>query len=247
MRPTLEGVESSVSGTARRFVWTWCATFPISLPIRISDSCSLRLVGSPIRSRRDSATGSWRLGELVDVPSNAPAGWDQEFGRFSESWRLRERGQILVFYMNDDNPPGLGWQGRFDHERSRMVAGPRATTNAPWDHGGRVTILAVRETRTDAGESRSSTNCSISWASSTPWISPSSMGLRCRAARSMFRGRADLRSSTLRRVDVDNLGCVFSGRWMSCWSLWVPQCGVATESRGSGSAQAGRSARTCPP
>ena len=50
------------------------------------------------------------MGELIEVPSSAPAGWDQEFGRFSESYLLRERGQILVFYMNDDNPQD--WDGR---------------------------------------------------------------------------------------------------------------------------------------
>ena len=50
------------------------------------------------------------MGELIDVPSSAPVGWDQEFSRFSESHQLRERGQILVFYMNDDNPQD--WDGR---------------------------------------------------------------------------------------------------------------------------------------
>ncbi len=50
------------------------------------------------------------VGDLIDVPAGAPAGWDQEFSRFSQSYRLRERGQILVFYMNDDNPQD--WDGR---------------------------------------------------------------------------------------------------------------------------------------
>ncbi len=50
------------------------------------------------------------MGELIEVPSSAPARWDQEFGRFSQSYLLRERGQILVFYMNDDNPQD--WDGR---------------------------------------------------------------------------------------------------------------------------------------
>ena len=50
------------------------------------------------------------MGDLIDVPAGAPVGWDQDFSRFSQSYRLRERGQILVFYMNDDNPQD--WDGR---------------------------------------------------------------------------------------------------------------------------------------
>ena len=50
------------------------------------------------------------MGDLIDVPAGAPAGWDQDFARFSQSYRARERGQILVFYMNDDNPDD--WDGR---------------------------------------------------------------------------------------------------------------------------------------
>ena len=50
------------------------------------------------------------MGDLIDVPAGAPAGWDQDFLRFSQSYRVREPGQIVVFYMNDDNP--LDWDGR---------------------------------------------------------------------------------------------------------------------------------------
>ena len=50
------------------------------------------------------------MGTLIEVPSGAPAGWDQEYDRFSQSSRLRVPGQILVSYMNDDNPQD--WDGR---------------------------------------------------------------------------------------------------------------------------------------
>ena len=50
------------------------------------------------------------MGDLIEVPAAAPAGWDQDFSRFSQSYRARERGQVLVFYMNDDNPDD--WDGR---------------------------------------------------------------------------------------------------------------------------------------
>ena len=50
------------------------------------------------------------MGDLIEVPAGAPAGWDQDFSRFSQSYRARERGQVLVFYMNDDNPDD--WDGR---------------------------------------------------------------------------------------------------------------------------------------
>ena len=49
------------------------------------------------------------MGDLIDVPAGAPAGWDQEFSRYSQSHLVRERGQIVVFYMNDDNPQD--WDG----------------------------------------------------------------------------------------------------------------------------------------
>lgn len=50
------------------------------------------------------------MGGLIEVPSDAPAEWDQSFDQYLQSYRLRERGQILVFYMSDDNP--LAWDGR---------------------------------------------------------------------------------------------------------------------------------------
>ncbi len=50
------------------------------------------------------------MGGLVEVPSGAAVGWDQRFDQYFQSHRLRERGQILVFYMNDDNPQD--WDGR---------------------------------------------------------------------------------------------------------------------------------------
>ena len=50
------------------------------------------------------------MGEIIEVPAGAPPGWDEEFGRFAQSYRLRARGQILVFYMNDDNPQA--WDDR---------------------------------------------------------------------------------------------------------------------------------------
>ena len=50
------------------------------------------------------------VGGVIDVPPGAPPGWDQDFNRFFESWRVRERGQVIAFYMNDDNPQD--WDGR---------------------------------------------------------------------------------------------------------------------------------------
>ncbi len=50
------------------------------------------------------------VGGVIDVPTGAPAGWDRDFNRFFESWRVRERGQVIAFYMNDDNPQD--WDGR---------------------------------------------------------------------------------------------------------------------------------------
>ena len=51
------------------------------------------------------------MGDLIEVPSGAPAGWDQDFERYWRNDLLpREPGQILVFYLNDDNPEY--WDGR---------------------------------------------------------------------------------------------------------------------------------------
>lgn len=56
------------------------------------------------------------MGDLVDVPDGAPPGWDQDFRRYFRERRLiAEPGQILVFYLNDDNDTGEG---------SLMVAHP---------------------------------------------------------------------------------------------------------------------------
>ena len=44
------------------------------------------------------------MGDLIDVPDSARLGWDQDYERY---WRERrlvgEPGQILAFYLNDDN------------------------------------------------------------------------------------------------------------------------------------------------
>lgn len=49
------------------------------------------------------------MGNLIEVPARAPAGWDQNYERY---WRNRllvsESGRILAFYLNDDND---AWSG----------------------------------------------------------------------------------------------------------------------------------------
>ena len=48
-------------------------------------------------------------GDLVDVPADAPSGWDQDFDRYWRNDLLpRESGQLLAFYLNDDNQ---AWDG----------------------------------------------------------------------------------------------------------------------------------------
>ena len=39
------------------------------------------------------------MGELIEIPSGAPARWDQEFDRFSQSYRLRKRGQKRMMFQ----------------------------------------------------------------------------------------------------------------------------------------------------
>ncbi|MYD93249.1 MAG: hypothetical protein F4Y02_06070 [Chloroflexi bacterium] len=57
------------------------------------------------------------MGDLVEVPAGAPAGWDQEYERY---WRNRllvsEPGELLAFYLNDDNQAwGGGGSGMSAH------------------------------------------------------------------------------------------------------------------------------------
>lgn len=62
-------------------------------------------------------------GDLIDIPANAPDGWDQDFDFYRESYRLRRRGQMLAFYLNDDNQ---SWGG----EGSPMSAHPCCGTTS---------------------------------------------------------------------------------------------------------------------
>ena len=77
------------------------------------------------------------MGDLIDVPAGAPPGWDQEFSRYSHSHLVRERGQIVVFYMNDDNPDdwdGLGGSPMSGHPCCGTITykwRPTATSSAP--------------------------------------------------------------------------------------------------------------------
>ena len=44
------------------------------------------------------------MGDLTEVPARAPAGWNQDFDRYLQNDLLpRERGQLLAFYLDDDN------------------------------------------------------------------------------------------------------------------------------------------------
>ena len=48
-------------------------------------------------------------GDLIEVPTGAPTGWDQDFDRYWRNDLLpRARGQVLAFYLNDDNE---SWDG----------------------------------------------------------------------------------------------------------------------------------------
>ena len=51
------------------------------------------------------------MGDLIEVPARAPAGWNQDFDRYLQNDLLpRERGQLLAFYLDDDND--FPWGGR---------------------------------------------------------------------------------------------------------------------------------------
>ena len=51
------------------------------------------------------------MGDLIEVPARAPAGWNQDFDRYLQNELLpRERGQLLAFYLDDDND--FPWGGR---------------------------------------------------------------------------------------------------------------------------------------
>ena len=48
-------------------------------------------------------------GDLVEVPADAPSGWDQDFDQYWRNDLLpRETGQLLAFHLNDDNQ---AWDG----------------------------------------------------------------------------------------------------------------------------------------
>lgn len=85
-----------------------------NFPQFVTDA-DLRQLLAPVGRLADQIEGQLgyrivEMGGLIDVPAEAPAGWDQRFDLYSQSHRFRERGQILVFYMNDDNPQD--WDGR---------------------------------------------------------------------------------------------------------------------------------------
>ena len=103
------------------------------------------------------------MGDLIEVPDGAQPGWDQDFDFY---WRNdgnndllpRELGQILVFYLNDDND---GWGGGGAACLPMSVAGPPRTTDAPSARCGPVMIPAAKATSTStrAREKPSSTKC----------------------------------------------------------------------------------------
>ena len=67
---------------------------------RLADQIELQL-GYPVLE----------MGDLIEVPAGAPTGWDQDYDRYWRNDLLpRERGQLLAFYLNDDNP--AEWDGR---------------------------------------------------------------------------------------------------------------------------------------
>ncbi len=60
-------------------------------------------------------------GDLIDVPAGALRGWDQEFDRYWRNDLLpRDRGQILGFYLNDDND---AWGGTGSPMSSHLCCG----------------------------------------------------------------------------------------------------------------------------
>ena len=88
------------------------------------------------------------MGGVIDTPQSTAPNWNMDFERYwrndsDNSLLPRERGQILVFYMDDDNP--LRWDdlGGSPIARTR-AAEPSVITNAPWDPGGTEKIVPAR-------------------------------------------------------------------------------------------------------
>ena len=84
---------------------------------RLADQIELQL-GYPVLE----------MGDLIEAPAGAPAGWNQDFDRYVHNDLLpRERGQLLAFYLNDDND--FPWGGSTGSPMSAHVCCGTASYN----------------------------------------------------------------------------------------------------------------------